>query len=137
MLACVDADYRADGGAVAACLTFAGWGDARPLATYTARVAEVAPYRSGELFRRELPGILRVLESVDAALDAIIVDGYVTLDPSGRPGLGARLFAALGARVAVIGVAKSRYRTATMALPLLRGSSRVPLWITAVGMDPA
>jgi deoxyribonuclease V len=36
----------------------------------------------------------------------------------------------------VIGVAKSRFRTATHAVPILRGSSR-PLFVTAAGMPAA
>jgi deoxyribonuclease V len=34
----------------------------------------------------------------------------------------------------VIGVAKSRFRTATHALPVQRGSSARPLFVTAAGM---
>ena len=54
---------------------------------------------------------------------------------SGRPGLGAharREFA-----VPVIGVAKSAFRTAAHALPVLRGSSARPLLVTAAGMPRA
>lgn len=41
------------------------------------------------------------------------VDGYVDLHPNGQPGLGAYAHSAFG--VPVIGVAKSRYATATLA----------------------
>ena len=34
----------------------------------------------------------------------------------------------------MIGVAKSRFRTATHAVPVLRGSSVRPLFVTAAGM---
>jgi len=34
----------------------------------------------------------------------------------------------------VIGVAKSAFRTATQAVPVLRGTSRRPLYVTAAGM---
>jgi len=54
------------------------------------------------------------------------------LDPDGRPGLGAHAHAEFG--IAVIGVAKSRFRTATHAVPVLRGSSVRPLFVTAAGM---
>jgi deoxyribonuclease V len=37
----------------------------------------------------------------------------------------------------VIGVAKSRFRTATHAVPVLRGSSARPLFVTAAGMPAA
>ncbi len=64
-----------------------------------------------------------------------MVDGYADLDPGGRPGLGARARAEFG--IPVIGVAKSRFRTATHAVPVLRGSSARPLFITAAGMPAA
>ena len=57
---------------------------------------------------------------------------YADLDPGGRPGLGARAHAEFG--VPVIGVAKSAFRTATHAVPVLRGTSARPLYVTAAGM---
>ena len=61
-----------------------------------------------------------------------MVDGYADLDPAGRPGLGARAHAEFG--IPVIGVAKSRFRTATHAVAVVRGSSARPLCVTAAGM---
>ena len=61
-----------------------------------------------------------------------MVDGYVDLDPGGRPGLGAYAYAEFG--IPVIGVAKSRFRTATHAVPVVHGSSVRPLFVTAAGM---
>ena len=37
----------------------------------------------------------------------------------------------------MIGVAKSRFRTATHAVPVVRGSSARPLFVTAAGMPAA
>ena len=37
----------------------------------------------------------------------------------------------------MIGVAKSRFRTATHAVPVVRGSSARPLFVTAAGMPSA
>ena len=48
--------------------------------------------------------------------------------------LGARLWDALEGRVPVIGVAKSRYQGTPVETELLRGASRRPLFITALGM---
>jgi deoxyribonuclease V len=134
MLAALDVDYRADGSAVAACVLFAHWSDAAPSHTETSRIAEALPYRPGAFFVRELPCLQSVLARVEAPLTAVVVDAYVFLDPSGHRGLGAHLFEALGSAVPVIGVAKTRYRHATMAVPLLRGASTAPLWITAAGI---
>jgi hypothetical protein len=57
-----------------------------------------------------------------------VAGGYADLDPGGRPGLGARAHAESG--VPVIGVAKSRLGTATHAVPVVRGSSLRPLFVT-------
>jgi deoxyribonuclease V len=65
----------------------------------------------------------------------LVVDDYADLDPGGRPGLGAHAHAELG--IPVIGVAKSRFRTATHAVPVLRGSSVRPLFVTSFGMPAA
>lgn len=137
MLACVDVDYRSDGSAFAACVLFDAWPADRPADTRIARIDDVESYEPGQFFRRELPCVLRVLAEVDVGLDAILIDGYVTLDEEGRPGLGARLHEALKRTVPIIGVAKSRYATATQAIPVLRGGSKAPLWITATGIDAA
>jgi hypothetical protein len=53
-----------------------------------------------------------------------VAGGYADLDPGGRPGLSARAHAEFG--IPVIGVAKSRFRTATHAVPVVRGSSGRP-----------
>jgi deoxyribonuclease V len=63
----------------------------------------------------------------------LIVDGYADLDPDGKPGLGAHAHEEFG--VPVIGVAKTAFRTATHAIPVLRGTSARPLYVTAAGMS--
>ena len=93
-----------------------------------------AALRPGEFYLRELPPLRAVLEDL-SGLGLLVVDGYADLDPSGRPGLGARAHAEFG--LPVIGVAKSRFRTATHAVPVLRGSSVRPLFVTAAGMPQA
>jgi len=71
-----------------------------------------------------------------APVRSVIIDGYVWLG-AGRPGLGAHLYEALGQRIAVVGVAKRRFHGAGDAVPVLRGTSQVPLFVTAVGIDPS
>jgi deoxyribonuclease V len=100
----------------------------------TAIVPAVAPYRPGEFYLRELPP-LRAVIPPPGELALIVVDGYVDLDPGGRPGLGARVYAEFG--VPVIGVAKTAFRTATHAAKVLRGQSSRPLYVTAAGMTVA
>jgi deoxyribonuclease V len=139
MFACVDVDYRktdADAdAAMAACLVFGAWSDPLEASRHVERVAPVEPYEPGQFYRRELPCVLRVLARVTAPLDVVVVDGYVWLDSAGRRGLGAHLHAALGGRAAVIGVAKSPFRDVTAAVPVCRGASHNPLYVTAAGVD--
>ena len=54
----------------------------------TAWLPDVVAYEPGEFYRRELPALTAVLTGV-TGLSQLIIDGYVDLDASGRPGLGA------------------------------------------------
>ena len=129
--AAVDVHYLSTGGARAAAVLAADAAFAHVLAERTAVVPRVAPYRPGEFYLRELPPLRAVLNDL-TGLGLLVVDGYTDLDPSGRPGLGAYAHAEFG--IPVIGVAKSRFRTATHAVPVVRGSSGRPLYVTAAGM---
>jgi deoxyribonuclease V len=130
----VDVHYLRTGGAWAAVVLAADAAFGQVLAERTAVVPQVPPYRPGEFYLRELPPLRAVLEDL-SGLGLLIVDGYVDLDPDGRPGLGAHAHAEFG--IPVIGVAKSRFRTATHAVPVVRGSSTRPLFVTAAGMPRA
>jgi deoxyribonuclease V len=130
----IDVYYPPSGGARAALVVAAD----RPFATVVdERVAwleQVAAYEPGAFYRRELPAMRAVLAGVpDLAL--VIVDGYVDLDPDGRPGLGARLHDEAG--VPVVGVAKTAFRSATHAAAVHRGGARKPLYVTAAGLPVA
>ena len=129
--AAVDVHYLNTGGARAAAVLAADAAFAHVLAEHTAVLPRVPPCRPGEFYLRELPPLRAVLEDL-SGLGRLVVDGYADLDPSGRPGLGGRAHAEFG--LPVIGVAKSRFRTATHAVPVLRGSSVRPLFVTAAGM---
>lgn len=133
MRACVDVDYR-DDVTVAACVLFRDWTDAAESGHLIERGPPAAPYEPGQFYRRELPHLLRVLGAVAEPLEAVVIDGYVWLGEE-RPGLGAHLYEALGRRVPVIGVAKTAFHSNPHALPVVRGQSRRPLYVTAVGMD--
>jgi deoxyribonuclease V len=133
MIACLDVAYRG-GGAVAACVVFLAWPDRAAVNRYVARIPSVQPYEPGRFYRRELPCLLAVLAKVEEPLDVVVVDGHAWLG-DGRPGLGAHLHEALARQVPVVGVAKSRFRGAP-ALPLRRGGSRQPLYVSAAGMEP-
>ena len=141
------AHYLRTGGARAAAVLAADAAFAHVLAERTAVLPRVPPYRPGpavlprvppyrpgEFYLRELPPLRAVLKDL-SGLGLLVVDGYADLDPGGRPGLGAHAHAEFG--IPVIGVAKSRFRTATHAVPVVRGSSVRPLFVTAAGMPAA
>jgi deoxyribonuclease V len=130
--AAVDVHYPGTGGARAAAVLAAD--AAFVLAERTAMVPRVAPCQPGEYYLRELPPLHAVLDDL-SGLDLLVAGGYADLDPGGQPGLGAHAHAGFG--IPVTGVAKSRFRTATHAVPVLRGSSVRPLFVTATGMPSA
>ena len=66
-------------------------------------------------------------------VEAVIIDGQMWLR-EGQPGPGARLHEALGARKVVIGVAKAAFAGGS-AVPVLRGDSSRPLYVTAAGTN--
>ena len=140
MIACIDVAYDdtdpAGTRATAACVVMPGWSSARPTAEYVRVVSGVAAYVPGQFYRRELPCVLAVLERVVEPLQRVVVDGQEILDAAGTYGLGGFLYEALGRRLAIIGVAKTRFRSNTAAIEVLRGGSARPLFVTALGVDP-
>jgi deoxyribonuclease V len=126
-----DVHYLASGGARAAAVIAADAAFSGLTADRIAVVPDVEPYQPGQFYLRELPPLRAVLDGL-AEMTLLIIDGYADLDPGGRPGLGSRARDEFG--VPVIGVAKSAFRTATHAIPVLRGTSARPLYVTAAGM---
>jgi deoxyribonuclease V len=135
-LACLDVAYVNDS-AYAACVLFKEWCSEHPLRVVTRRVDGVAPYEPGAFYKRELPVLLEVLAEAGERYATIVVDGYVWLDAQLRPGLGARLYQALGEEVAVIGVAKTSFHDDAWSARVLRGQSQKPLFVTAAGVGVA
>ncbi len=131
---CVDVDYR-ENGAVAACVGFLEWTDS-VAAFETARRFAGAPadYESGQFYKREMPYVLELLRGLAAPPALLIIDGFVWLD-GGRAGLGAHLAEALAGACPLIGVAKRPFHEAANATPLLRGTSQVPLFVSAIGIE--
>lgn len=134
MIVAVDV-YYGHCNAVAAAVLFNEWTSEREAAHVCEPVEQVEAYRPGFFFERELPGVLKVLSRVTVPLLAIVVDGYVWLGADEQPGLGGHLYAALDKTIAVIGVAKSSFLQSSNAVPVCRGVSRKPLYVTAAGMD--
>ena len=135
MIACLDAAYG-DAASAAACVLAAAWEDRDPVGDHTLRAGAPAAYAPGRFYLRELPLLIGVLSRVSPMPEVIVIDGYVWLDASHRPGLGAHLHAALGGTSAVVGVAKSAFAdAAAWSAPVLRGASARPLYVTALGID--
>jgi deoxyribonuclease V len=133
MMACVDVDYRGDD-AVAACVLFRSWSDESNSGEHVRHIRGVQAYVPGQFYKRELPCLLAVLGEVSEPLDLVVVDGYVWLADESRPGLGAHLHQALG--IPVVGVAKTRFASAKLAVSVVRGeNSTKPLFVTAVGLE--
>lgn len=131
-LAAVDVGYPTGGGAVAALVMSDEPRFGTIAAEHVVELSAVEPYRPGAFYVRELPALRAVLDA-SGPVDLLIVDGYVDLDPAGRPGLGAHAHSEFG--VPVVGVAKSAFRSATHAIAVRRGRSTRPLYITAAGLD--
>lgn len=129
--AAADVYYPASGGANAALVVAEEPTFATIAGEYTHTLEEVAPYQPGAFYRRELPALRAVLAAA-GPIDLLIVDGYVHLDPDGRPGLGAHAHTEFG--VPVIGVAKTAFRGASHALAVHRGGAIRPLYVTAAGI---
>jgi deoxyribonuclease V len=134
MIAFLDVDYR-DAGALAAVVVADDWTAPEPTYELTEPISTVAEYVPGEFYRRELPCLLAVLSRCPTTPDILVVDGYVWLG-EGRPGLGKKLHEALNEKIPVVGVAKTRFKSAAgVASPVYRAGSQQALWVTTVGMD--
>lgn len=137
MIAALDVHYEdTTSSAWAAGIAFHAWTDVHSAVEKVIRVSEVHPYVPGQFFRRELPCLLASLRALPP-VEVVIVDGYVWLGDGSQPGLGAHLYEALEKRIAVIGVAKSKFRGASGAQEITRGQSTRPLFISAAGMPLA
>ena len=118
--------------AIAAAVVFQKWTDEDVIAEYTVVCSNIEAYVPGSFYRRELPCLLAVLGRVVEPLDIVIVDGYVSLGD--KPGMGMELWEALNRQRPIIGVAKTSFHGARAA-EVLRGKAKVPLFVTAAGID--
>ncbi|MER7007394.1 endonuclease V [Dactylosporangium sp. NPDC000555] len=130
----VDVHYPDTGGARAALVVGGAPTFPSILREHVCWLDDVAAYEPGSFYKRELPAIRAVLAGVEP-VELLVVDGYVDLDPAGRPGLGAHVHAELG--LPVIGVAKTAFRTASHAAEVRRGGAAKPLYVTAAGLPLA
>ncbi len=131
-IVCLDVDYRVDQASTGWVL-FQDWGAETASQEGQVLQAGVAPYQPGAFYLRELPPLLHALERLPTVPTGIVVDGFCWLGPE-RPGLGVHLWEALGRRGWVVGVAKTPFQ-GHPGLPVVRGNTTKPLWVTACGVE--
>jgi deoxyribonuclease V len=136
MIVAIDVHYK-ENTAKAVGALIQNWGDAAAVQHVISYIGSVEEYEPGAFYKRELPCIMDVLNQIDlSAVTYIVVDGFVVLDDMGKPGLGAYVYESLNHKVPVIGVAKSNFhQNLKNVIPVLRGESNNPLYVTAVGID--
>jgi deoxyribonuclease V len=138
MIFAFDVAYNENNIAQAVAIGFSDWQAEKPDVVYKEFVIGLEPYQPGEFYKRELPCIEKILSKLDrASIEIIIIDGYVFLDDTGKPGLGAHLHELLEGKIPVIGVAKSSYAGHSKHESILRGESKQPLFVSAIGIDQA
>jgi len=136
-IAFLDVHYKGTR-ARAACVLAESWESESPESSYVQDIDAVGPYEPGSFFRRELPCLISVLRLLPSLPQIAVVDGYVWLSSARRPGLGAYLYEALGRSTPVVGIAKTAFagvQSCDAVARVLRGSSRNPIFVTAVGME--
>jgi len=134
MIVCLDVDYRADDSAAVAAIVFEKFDSDAIIESHCVTVKNIHPYVPGEFYKRELPCLMAALKEVKSPIDLIIVDSYVWL-AKGVPGMGHHLYEELEKVIPVIGCAKTHFKTDDVSIPIVRGTSKSPLYITSVGMD--
>ncbi|GGB84695.1 endonuclease V [Flavobacterium suaedae] len=119
------------------CLLFDKWDAAEPKQVFTEIRDNANEYIPGEFYKKELPCITALLEKIDLTnIKYIVVDGYAILDDEGKYGLGGHLYNYLEEKIPVIGVGKTNFQTVEeRKREVLRGESKNPLYVTAVGID--
>jgi deoxyribonuclease V len=136
MILAIDVHYKGNTAKAVGAL-FQNWNDPVALSHVIKYIDAVEDYVPGAFYKRELPCILEIVKHVDLqTISYIVVDGFVVLDDSGKPGLGAYLYERIQSQVPVIGVAKSNFhQNQQHVIPVLRGESLNPLYVTAVGTN--
>ncbi|NAS30948.1 endonuclease V [Flavobacteriaceae bacterium R38] len=101
------------------------------------KINDVKEYVPGQFYKRELPCLLQIIERIDLEkIEVIIVDGHIYIDNDKNFGLGGHLWSALKEKIPIIGVAKrSFFNNHKTVIPVLRGKSKNPLYISSVGID--
>lgn len=132
MKAALDVHYEGER-SIAACVVFANWLDSEPTEIIQVVGPSASRYRAGRFYERELPCLMSVLERANREFETLIIDGYVHLRAEVGKGLGVHLYESLSYAPAVVGVAKDPLKVADHFVPVSRGRSKRPLFVSAMG----
>lgn len=102
------------------------------LSQHTTIVNEVAPYESGQFYKREMPCLLALISQIEEPFDVLVIDGYVFLDGISKAGLGKYLYDNLLIRKPIIGIAKNQFKDVSEDYAVWRSTSKHPLYVTSV-----
>ena len=133
MILLVDVFYINDLG-YASGIVISDWTDNAPAYAVNTITKDIKSYEPGKFYKRELPCILNLLKELKTDMSHIVIDGYVWLD-NNKDGLGAHLYHAIKEQTPVIGVAKNPFSSVVNMKKVFRGSSKKPLYVTAIGED--
>jgi len=136
MIIAIDVHYR-ENIAKTVSIEFENWTNEEPTKIHILELPKTAEYVPGQFYKRELPCILEVLKLSNLNdADLIIIDGHVVLDDNGKMGLGAYLYKELNENIPILGVAKKGFHSLEkLAIPIRRGESKKPLYLTCMGAD--
>jgi len=121
------------------CVSINEWTD-KEITTYFCETIEgIKQYESGAFYLRELPCITSLFNKINLIEgDIIVIDGFVILDDNHKNGLGGYLYEHLKHKNPIIGVAKNDFvKLQNLKMPIFRGDSKKPLYITSKGIDLA
>jgi len=136
MILALDVHYKEDSSAKSVGVLFE-WDDDKAQQVLIEYIYGINDYVPGEFYKRELPCLLKIIETIDLnSLEAIIVDGYIYVDNLGKFGLGGILWETLNQRIPVIGLAKTSFHgNKETVKEILRGESKNPLFVSSIGFD--
>lgn len=135
MVLAIDVHYREDIAKAVGVLF--EWTDTVSTQIFTEYIDEIEEYIPGQFYKRELPCILKIIGKIDLSLvEVIIIDGHVFIDNNQSYGLGGYLWKALNKTKPIVGIAKKAfYNTEQVTYPIYRGNSKIPLYISSIGID--
>lgn len=108
-----------------------------PVKEYARIIQWDKAYTPGKFYQRELKPLLKVIQIIAEPVHVFIIDGYCYVTDDKEPGLGTYLYEALDQQVAIVGVAKNRFKPVGIAEEVFRGQSKNPLYVTSIGIPQA